>query len=180
MIARSLARGAALAVGALLMLSGCGVFDREVKPPCPRVGILGDAATMIQFRPGAGRDLTDVEFEAEIIGFTGDCEFRNRNAQAVVTVNVQIVGARGPAAKGDSMTVPFFVAIVDRDQRILARETFASKIDFPAGRRRAGVAEEMEQKIPIPADRRSSDFEILIGLQLGQAQLDYNRQKRGF
>ena len=180
MITRSLSRGAALAVCAGLMLSGCGLFDREVKPPCPRVGILGDAATMTQFRSGAGRDLTDVEFEAEIIGFTGGCEFGDRNTKVVVTVNVEIVALRGPAAKGDSITVPFFVAITDRDERILARETFASKIDFPSGRRRAGVAEEMEQKIPLAAGRRSSDVEILIGFQLGQAQLEYNRQKRGF
>lgn len=169
---------AALAAGIALPLGACGLFDRKAPEPCPRVAILADTASVTQFRPGAGRDLTDVTYEAEITGFKGACEYKDRGETVVVTAALQIVATRGPAGSAEAVSLPFFVAVADRGQSILAKEVFQSRIEFKPGRRRAGVEEEMEQKIPLRG-RRGTDYEILVGFQLDPGQLDYNRRKRG-
>lgn len=178
-------RGAGLA--GLLLLAGCGSggwFSKksdEPPQPCPRVGILGDAQKSVQFRAGAGRDLTDVAFEVELLDFNGGCKFAEKNSVVTVTFTLQVAGTRGPAA-GDAreLSVPYFVAVVDKQQNILSRDGFTARLPMPPGRRRVAVGEELEQRIPLPAGRTTRDVEVLIGLQLDNEQLEFNRKQRGF
>src|SRR5688500_5409169 len=62
---------------------------------CPRVAIVGDASEVTQFRPGAGKDLTDIRSRAALLDFTGGCEYDRTG----VTVNLNLILAaeRGPA-----------------------------------------------------------------------------------
>ncbi len=169
---------AALLVSAL---AGCGMMgtSKEVPPPCPKVRLLGDANKLTQFRQGTGRDATDVAFQVDVVGLDAVCEFKDKNANVVVTTTLGVAATRGPASQGDVVsTISYFVAVVDSTQQILVREAFESRIDLPAGRRRAGVVEETVQRIPLNG-KRSSEIEILVGLQLSEEQLQFNRQQRG-
>ncbi len=175
----------------LVLLASCGsggwFGKKEVEPPlpCPRIGILGDARKAVQFRPGPGRDLTDVAYEVELLDYNGGCKFEDKdkvkNVAVTVTFTLQIAATRGPAA-GDSResVVPYFIAVVDKQQNILSRDAFLARIPLPPGRRRVAVGDELEQRIPLPAGRSTRDIEILIGLQLDNEQLDFNRKQRGF
>ena len=73
--------------------------------------------------------------------------------------------------------MPFYVAITDVAENIIAKETFGSKLEFQQSRRRIGMVEEISQKIPL-AGRRPSEYEILVGLQLNADQLEFNRKAR--
>ena len=73
--------------------------------------------------------------------------------------------------------MPFYVAITDVSENIIAKETFGSKMDFQQSRRRVGVVEEITQTIPL-AGRRPAEYEILVGLQLTADQLEFNRKAR--
>jgi hypothetical protein len=175
---RRLRRAAALLVAAAP--AACGFFGKDTPPPCPRAAIIGEVAELTKFRQGPGRDLTDVEFAAEISEFGGTCEYRDRNRVVSVVTTINVVAELGPAAKTRRVSVPYFVAIVDGKNNILAKSTFDAAIDFPEGRRRAGVSEETEQRIPLPAEAQGVDYEVLIGLQLTADQIEFNRRKRGF
>ena len=48
-----------------------------------------------------------------------------------------------------------------------------------AGRRRAGVAEGAQPIIPFAEGKGPKDYSIMIGLQLTDEQLAWNRQARG-
>jgi hypothetical protein len=176
-----------VALLALLLLAGCGsggwFSKKEVGPAlvCPRLGILGDAQKSVQFRPGPGRDLTDVTHEIELPDFNGGCKFTEKNATVVVTFTLQVAATRGPAA-GDmrEVMVPYFIAVVDKQQNVLSRDGFNARVPMQPGRRRIVVGEELEQVIPLPAGRTTRDIEILIGLQLDSEQLEFNRKQRGF
>jgi hypothetical protein len=160
----------------LLSLGGCGMFGPKEPPtPCPRVSILGDAGRAVQFRPGPGRDPTDVLLEIEIAGISSACEFGRRNESVSVTTNIAVAATRGPAAQGDTVgNVNYFIAVTDREQNILAKQVFDARIAIPPGQRRAGVADETVQRIPLTT-RRPGDIEILVGLQLTEEQLRQNR-----
>jgi hypothetical protein len=165
-----------------LAIGACGAFDRSPPPVCPRIGILADAASMVKFRPGQGRDLTDVEHEAEILSVDRTCELRDKGAAVEVVITVQMAASRGPAApEATTIALPYFVAVVERaSQRIVGRESIAGQVELPPGRRRAGVGEEITERIPLSAGRSPADYEILVGLQLTEEQLEYNRRRRGY
>lgn len=160
------------------LLAGCS-SKRPNLPPCPRVGILGDAQKATQFRDGPGRDLTDVTFETELLDYNGECKYEDQQSAVIVSFVLQVAASRGPAAAAAEAQVPYFIAIVDKQQNVLSRERFIARVPFREGRRRVAVAEELEQRIPL-AGRRTSDIEILIGLEMPRDQLEKNRLQRGF
>ena len=180
MLFRGISRGWAATAVLFLLVGGCTLFQKPPPGPCPRVSVLGDAAKLVLFRPGPGRDLIDIEFEGEITPLGGGCNYVDRNRVIEMRLELRIAALRGPAAVGPTVEFPYFVAIVGPDQTILVKQVFRSPIAFEKNRRRAGALEQTDQTIPMQAGQTGSDFEVLIGFQLTAAQLDYNRQQRRF
>jgi len=147
-------------------------------PPCPPASILSDASELTLFAPNRGQDLTDVTFRASIERVGTVCEYTRARDVVTSTTGVRLVVTRGPAAQSDQSAVVFFVAVVDKEQTILARERFESTFSFQANQRQAGVVEEIEQVIPIREGLRGLDYEILVGFELTPEQLEFNRQER--
>ena len=167
----------------VLALAGLGLAacsSKKVKlPSCPRVGILGDAQKGTQYRAGPGRDLTDVTFQTELLDYNGECKFEEKPPSVTVHFVLQVAATRGPAATASEALVPYFVAVVDKQHHVLARQAFTAHVPFKEGRRRVVVGEELEQTIPLDG-RSTSEIEVLIGLEINHEQLDKNRQERGF
>ncbi len=164
--------------------AGCSWFNSDPPPPCPRAFILSDGSSVTQFKDGPGRDLTDVQYEAQIAEIKSACKFaadaKGKPNQIVgVQVNATLTALRGPALPAATVEVPFFVAVTDRQRMVLQKVTFNAKFVFEQGKRRAAVLEETESLITIEEGRQSRDYQIVVGLQLTEDQLQYNRVKRG-
>ncbi|MCH7721637.1 MAG: hypothetical protein IH988_11735 [Planctomycetes bacterium] len=68
----------ALAALFCLVATGCGLFGGDdYVPPCPRAVVLADAQSVTEFRPGPGRDLTDILNEGAITDLAGGCEYND-------------------------------------------------------------------------------------------------------
>jgi len=156
-------------------LVGCSAIDRGPPKPCPRVSILRDAGSLTQFKPGPGRDLIDVRFEATFGEMSLSCKYEDD--VITMAVDLQLFAVRGPAADAPATELHYFVAVVDRAQLILAKKTFVSNVEFARNRNRVGVAEEIAPSIPLRRGESAADYEILVGFQLSPAELDYNRLK---
>ncbi len=169
----------AAAAAALSLLSACswfGMGDGDSKRMvCPGAAILGDAEKVTQFKSGTGRDLTDKMFEAEIRNLRTTC--KHRPGRLIVDMTFELVATRFPAAKSREGDFSYFIAVTDKSGRVLAKETFNSRIAFAANRRRAGTVEETEQSIPLQAQATGADYEVLVGFQLSANQLQFNRRK---
>lgn len=168
-----------------MLLAGCGTgswFSAKggPTPQCPRVGILGDARAATIYRPDGGRDLTDVAYEHELLDYSGNCKYTKDLTSVTISLMLQVAGTRGPAATANETRVPYFVAVVDKQQNVISRELFEARVPFPPGRRRIAVGEELEQTIPFGTGRAIGDVEVLIGLVLNSEQLENNRRTRGF
>ena len=88
--------GAVVAVLVAGMLTACeSAPDPDAALGCPRVAIVADAAYAEQFRPGPGRDLTDLASRAQIIRISGSCAYDEDGV--TVTVTMPIAVERGPA-----------------------------------------------------------------------------------
>ncbi len=157
---------------------GAAACTTEPPPPCPPVSILADAGAITQFAPNRGQDLTDVSFRGSIEQVGTVCEYNRARDTVTSTTGVRLLATRGPAADSNEASLVFFVAIVDKEDNILARERFESRMTFQANQRQAGVVEEIEQIIPIRQGLRGLDYQILVGFELNPEQLEFNREER--
>ncbi|OAN46763.1 hypothetical protein A6A04_05525 [Paramagnetospirillum marisnigri] len=177
-----LSRLAVLAVAAPLALAGCASdFDilnptkKRTPPPCPPIYILSDAAKITQYRPGPGRDLTDVELEAEIVAFKGECSYTPKGSEVTIQVGFEV--KRGPAATSRESTLNYFVAIPKYYPSAAAKAEFSVPVKFPEGMDQARTTDnDVFMLLPIKSKDIINDYEIYIGFQLSPEELEANRR----
>lgn len=164
-------------VGSVVALSSCKIFVKEEPPPCPRVSILADAAKLVQFRAGAGRDLTDIALKAELVNYHGSCFYDKDNQTMTLTLQVGIDAERGVALTGDTATISYFVTVPEFFPQPAAKKILPVTLQFSKNSNHLRVTDgDVEIKFPIKSTKEMERYELFIGLQLDQAQLDYNRQ----
>ena len=158
-----------------LLLAGCGLFSEPERRPCPGVMRVDEASRIVQYRKGPGRDLIDVVSEAELSNIGLSCKYKGNYIE--INLRLEYQAKRGPAAKSLNATFPYFVVIVNGKKEILAKKIVLSEVTFNKFRRRAGVYEELTQRIPLAADETGADYAIIVGFQLSRDQLRFNRRQ---
>ncbi|MGE5475413.1 MAG: hypothetical protein ACM3Q1_02060 [Bacteroidales bacterium] len=170
---RSLIRPLAVAL-LPLVLASCSVFGKKETPPCPPVYILADAGKLTKFRPGPGRDLTDVEYEAEIQGFTGGCKYDEKGA--LIDLQVSFSVKRGPADTDHKAEFNYFVAVPLYYPSPDAKAEFATTVPFPEGTNYVRYTdEEVVLRVPVKDKDLISKYEIYLGFQETPEELNRNR-----
>jgi hypothetical protein len=158
----------------VLMLAGCGsVFGPSAPPPaCPEARVVANLERMTQYRPGEGRDLTDVLFEARIGDLTGECGYDESALEVAITVPIQI--ARGPANQERVTRLEYFVAIQDPQGTVIAKRSFPVEVAFERNQSRALFTDELEQRIPLAELNQGPAYRVLLGFQLSEEQVQDN------
>ena len=146
--------------------------DPNAAQGCPRVAVVADAALAEQFRPGPGRDLTDLASRAQIVDISGGCAYDSQGV--TVSVSVPIVVERGPAMTGSEADYSYFVAVTDPDWNVIAKRSFPVRFRFDSGSGFAAAREQLEQVIPLETQRQANEYQILIGFDLDREQLGRN------
>ena len=165
-----------LALAAALTLGACGFLESTTQPPCPNVSILAGSERLVLFKPGPGRDIIDILVEADMSNLRAACEYDDLRVD--VETAFEIIAARGPKAETNRVIIVFFAAIINPDGKVIAKETFESRVEFPQNRRRVGVREQVVQQIPLTTQAAGQDYQILVGFQLTPDQLEYNQSRR--
>ena len=157
-----------------LFLAACSGGDAP-PPPCPGVQPVKDAQNLVRFQ-GAGRDLTDVIFEAniEILGLA--CDYDDNVVEA--DLRVRVVAVEGPLNKVRQARFSYFIAIATLDERIVAREEFDLDVSFEGNLRRVAAMEQLAPRIPLKPGQSALDYRIYVGLVLTPTELQYNRDNR--
>jgi len=162
-------------------LAACSAYEYvsdKISDPivlrCPDYLVIADAANLVRFRDGPGRDLIDVDFETEIIRVQLAC-----TSTLEVEVFVFFRAERGPANRSRKGRFDYFISVVDRDNKILYREAFAINIGFPGNKTRLLLkSESVTLEIPITPKRASRSYRIFAGLELSRDELEFNRRRR--
>lgn len=176
-------RGGLLAA-ALFLLAGCsGVkdtvsgFSESVAPTCPAISILPDATRLTRFREGSLGDLTDVQFESEIREIEASCTWKE--GAVMVSLELELVTARGPAYLAAGNTLTYFVGVLDFNGAVLSKEKFETIPDIPPGSNAVSWKESQKQAIVLDPGNNGGDYSVVVGLQLSRSELDYNRRWYG-
>lgn len=147
--------------------------------PCPYVGVLDDASEITRFKYGGGRDVSDIDFHGEISRIDFTCtKPENKNfvvGKAVVYTEFE----RGMSTTLDRQFFKIFLAISERDERIVDKSEMLVDVRFKEGSRKAD-ARTVIRGIRIPTDGTvGADFHnIYVGFQLSPAEVAYNRTKK--
>lgn len=175
---------AALAVFALSAcgdggFAGLNPFKADtIDVACPPFGSLKEADSLTRFRPGEGRDLTDVQFEAEIGRVVGKCQVTQSTQLAAVTAGVEIIAERGPALAEPEPPIEYFIAIRDPEDRVVSRQNFALAFDFSDGARTARALDYLTFKIPNATPEALRGYRIFFGLQMTEAEWAFSQRTR--
>lgn len=162
-------------------MSNLNPFGAKVPPPaCPRVAVLKDADKLTRFAPGPGRDLTDIQLQAEIVSFIGDCTYEGdapNYTSVKMTIRVGIEITRGPANRDRNVDLKYFVRIPQFYPRPEGNSVMSIKTQFPKNRDIIQYGDEpIDLTIPLHGKQVGRDFEVFIGFVLTHDQLKYNRQ----
>lgn len=183
----SLALRLLVAGAALAALAACstGLFKKDEGPDCPNVSIVNDANRLTVYRPGPGRDLTDIAYEVRFTDYAGGCSYNDKIKEekttryGSVTLNMQpkFLLIPGPAASEPTVSLTYFVEIADFFPRPEARKEFTRTVTMPANRAQLDVTDsQVEINIPLTAKRLGPDVHIYLGLVLSPEQLEENRR----
>ncbi len=170
---------------AALLLAGCstGIAERldtrQNAGPCPPVGALYDSARYVSF---VGDEIIypNIEYTGEIIDARLYCRYIEDDPLSA-EIEVEFAFGKGPAAISDEHVYPYYVAVIRRSGKVLAKEYFSVKADFDGGQLDGKT--ELINRITIPRADESisgSNFEVIVGFDLTEEQLEYNRAGRRF
>lgn len=156
-------------------LASCAL---EPVPPCPEVRIDANTAGYTVFKPGGGVDITDIAYEAEIVSFEGTCQFDDDGVEVTMDMDMMISG--GPAVEPGAIDLYYFVAIPRFHPDPSGKKVFNRRYTIPSGgaRRERITESNIRVYIPLESEIIAGGYDIYLGFQLTDEQLEHNRSQR--
>lgn len=181
-MARSEPRSTGAAARALVLVGAVALVLAACAPPkpqvCPRVAILGDAASLTKFVPGAAQTEDNIMYKVTMQEIDSDCSYRGDTREEMENnVRVAVSAQKGPALASDQIEVPYFIAVLDRTGTVLNKRVMTASIDFDGAQAVSGV-EESWQQFNLRGGGGGPSFEIWSGFQLSDAELEFNRRQQ--
>jgi hypothetical protein len=161
---------------ASLGLEGCKLFIKDEPPPCPRVSILADASNLVRFHQGAKADAKNIDITAKLVSYAGSCGYDADEKQMSVALTVGFDVTRGPAAGELAQEISYFVAVPAYYPQTSAKRVLSFPVELPKDNETLHVTDkEIQISFPVNDIKELERYEIFVGIQLNQAELDYNR-----
>jgi hypothetical protein len=160
-----------------LAFSGCSLISSS-KPQqaCPAAVILRPLANTAVFGPTAEPKPDNVASYGVLSEVDRTCDYTGDAVQ--MTLDVIVVGQRGPAGKANSVDFTYFVAVTAPGQQVLSKKPFSVHIAFEPDQVRAGVTDHIVETIPLGGNK-GSDLNLLVGFQQTPQAVEFYKHYRG-
>ncbi len=157
-----------------------GSLVAPVASDCPVITIMPELKTLSEFT-----DITKPSDKTKISEFTlVGVQSKCQQHAAAMAMHIELIfsgkiGPKGRANKSDKPTFsyPYFIAVTDAKGAVVAKEVFAANVAYKAGESESKQIESITQNLPIKSTDQMADYKVLVGFQLDDAQLAYNRTK---
>ena len=162
------------AIAALLALVAC---SSDKTGDCPTITGVTDASAATIFRAGATPDPANVVYTVELTNVKSVCDMDKKERTSDASLDIGFRATRAPSGAEAHYKVPYFVAVTEGSTRMLAKRIYSVQIDFAPGQTTAVVTDTVgSTHLDVAKGKHPYDYQILVGLQLTKAELDYNRQ----
>jgi uncharacterized lipoprotein len=165
------------AVAAAILAASLAACSSDKTGDCPTMTGVTDASVRTVFRPGAPEDPANVLYTADIASVAGNCDMDKKSPHPTDANLTIVFRATREASGGEARyAVPYFVAVTE-GARILARRNYEVTLSFEPGQTVATATETVGSVHLDPSkDKQPYDYQVLVGLQLTKAELEYNRR----
>ncbi len=146
---------------------------------CPPVRVMDDLKQAVEFvdlsRPSDASEMGRLTLTRI------DTRCVNEDEATGVDITFEFDGKLGPKGRwkaGDeaSFAYPYFVAVTDAQGVVLSKELFAASVSYGATENTLRQVETIRQSIPNTTTKNAL-YNIVVGFQLSEEQLAYNRQQ---
>jgi hypothetical protein len=147
--------------------------------PCPAVRVLYDAQRFVELE-GPER-FENVGFTGEIGRVSSQCRYIGDDP-ITISLKMDMAFGKGPKAVGSTKDVVYWVSVTRKDLVPIMRERYTQRVVIPAGTDRVALQSAVTN-IVIPRankDIAGNNFEVLVGFELTDAQLEFNRDGKRF
>lgn len=167
-------RNRTFALLAAILVSGCTASDQE-KGLCPTAAVLAPTSALTVFRQNAPADPSGELYTVWMTNVKIGCDYDKDNRSVTSRIYIKLSAKRPPTPEDVNYRVPYFVTVTHGGSRIMTKKMYLADVHFMPGESSASFEEAVEN-ITINFERGSKlgEYQILTGIQLTQAQLDYN------
>ena len=139
---------------------------------CPVVGITPDLGNVTQIRS------SEIVSETIIASVKPTCTLADNNV--TVRLAIDFKGRLGPEGLKDAKTeanysIPYLIAVIDPKGEIISKDIFAITMTYKQNEAEQSFPDLLEQVIPLKSGEEPENYKVMIGFQLDDQQLAYNR-----
>ena len=139
---------------------------------CPVVGITPDLGNVTQIRS------SEIVSETIISSVKPTCTLADNNV--TVRLAIDFKGRLGPEGLKDAKTeanysIPYLIAVIDPKGEIISKDIFAITMTYKQNEAEQSFSDLLEQVIPLKNGEDPENYKVMIGFQLDDQQLAYNR-----
>jgi hypothetical protein len=146
---------------------------------CPAVRVLYDAQRFVEL-DGPER-FENVGFTGEIGRVSSTCRYIGSDP-ITISLQMDMAFGKGPKAAGSTKDVVYWVSVTRKDLVPIARERYTQRVVIPVGADRVSLKSAVTEVV-IPRatkDIAGNNFEVFVGFELTDAQLEFNRDGKRF
>jgi hypothetical protein len=173
--------GVALCALAALSVAACSSSSSELPPgklSCPTTFIAPGLDSYTEFRPGVTPSATntnDIIFGVKLASVSPECHGEAQGVRATTVITFVAVRNDQDLRQGD---FTYFVAVADAQQNIVAKQTFALRVDFAPRQKEMRLVDQITEHLPVRNLSLGNKYAIIVGLQVSKQQLDINRSRQ--
>lgn len=165
-----------LAGAAAVAVLGLAACSSDKTGDCPTITGITDASIATTFRPGATPGPSNVIYTAELTAVKANCDLGKLERTSDASLDLSFRATRPPGGGEGHYSVPYFVVVTEA-RRILIKRNYTIRFDFAPGQTVATANDTVDSvHLEVAKDKHPYDYQVLVGLQLTKAQLDYNRR----
>ena len=150
-------------------LVGCSSPKTKVEEDlCPQIRVPVETSSITRYA-GNIQNLSDITYVAKIVPTAITCSKKGNEVTANITLRIAV--EEGKVNKNNPVEFQYFVAIVDPQEQILSKQAVVARVTFAKGKPFMGIEDLLEQKLVITSTYAPSDYYVVIGLMLNEAEL---------
>ena len=139
-------RTSAIALTAALALTACQRNPLKVtRNPCPAVAVPAYTGDVTLFSTPGATAADAIDTVATITNVRGGCS--DDGSEFVTNVSFDVLARRNAAGAAESVTLPFFVAVVRGGDRLVAKQLGQVTVNFAEGQDRAQASGSAQSRV---------------------------------